>query len=155
MISSLLIIAFSMVLLVYWFRYTCLLILNTKTTQDYSVDVVTANRLKFPEIQVQLARASAPAELGPLHTALAQDYRLLVYLQRHAAEFKIGGVTLEQRLLMVDFRLMQLWYTLMRRLASSQARNALEEMSQVLSHLANAMGERVVAARPKPESVPL
>jgi len=34
MIASILIIIFSAVLFIYWFRYTCLLILSTKTAKD-------------------------------------------------------------------------------------------------------------------------
>ena len=36
MIISTLIIAVSAVLFLYWFRYTCVLILSTRTTRDYS-----------------------------------------------------------------------------------------------------------------------
>ena len=147
MISSIVIIAFSLVLLVYWFRYTCLLILKTKTSLDYASSVVEANNLKFPDIQGRLAREPEAEHLGPLHDSLARDYRLLTYLLRHTAGLHVGGFTLEQRMLMIDFRLMQIWYAVARRLAVPHARKALHEMSHVLNHLANAMGERAAATR--------
>jgi hypothetical protein len=146
MISSILITIFSLVLLVYWFRYTCLLILRTKTSRDYSTDVVIANRLKFPEIQSNLLQDPAGAHLDPLHKSLAHDYRLLTYLLRHTAEFQVGGFTLEQRMLIIDFKLMQAWYAIARKFAIPQARKALEEMTNILSHFANAMGERSATA---------
>jgi len=39
----------SIVLLVYWFRYTSLLILSTKTSQDFSFDIAHAHELQFPK----------------------------------------------------------------------------------------------------------
>jgi len=142
-ISSILIIAFSAVLLVYWFRYTCLLILKTRTTRDYASSVVAANDLSFHEIQERLR--DGVAELDPLQKSLERDYRLLSYLLTHTAGFEVGGITVEQRMLLLDFRLMKLWYGLTRRIAVPQARAALEEMSQVLGQLANAMGERAAS----------
>ena len=44
----------SVLLLAYWFRYMCLLILSAKTTQDYAGQVATANQLSFLEVQSQL-----------------------------------------------------------------------------------------------------
>lgn len=143
MVSSILITIFSLVLLVYWFRYTCLLILRTKTSRDYTADVVAANNLRFPEIQDLLQTGAG--QLEPLRESLAQDYRLLTYLLRHTADFQVGGFTLEQRLLMIDFKLMQLWYAFARTFAVPQARKALEEMSHILNHFANAMGERTAS----------
>ena len=145
MISSVLIIAFSFVLLVYWFRYTCILILRTRTSVDYSPDVVAANNLLFPEVQTQLAHAMTAPQLNALHGSLARDYRLLTYLLRHTAGLSIDGFPLEQRVLMIDFRVMQVLYALTNGLGLPQARVALEEMAQILRHFSNAMGERAAA----------
>lgn len=145
MISNLLIIAISAVLLVYWFRYTCLLILRTKTPFDYAAEVASANRLSFPEVQARLPGAVSRPTLDPLHQALAKDYRLLTYLLAHTTAVNAGGFTLEQRMLMADFRMMQLWYALARRAGIGQAQSALEEMAGVVRHFANAMGERAIA----------
>ena len=145
MISSVLIIAFSFVLLVYWFRYTSILILHTRTSVDYSPDVVAANNLLFPEVQTQLAHAATAPQLSALHESLARDYRLLTYLLRHTAGASIDGFPLEQRVLMLDFRVMQVFYALTNGLGLPQAKAALEEMAQILRHLSNAMGERAAA----------
>lgn len=139
MVSSILIIAFSLVLLVYWFRYTCLLILRTTSSKDYAPEVAAANNLAYIEVQQRL-RESAP--LDPLADSLARDYRLLNYLLRHTTGVQVGGFSVEQRMLSIDFKLMRIWYALTRRFAASQARFALREMSEILGHYANAMGER-------------
>lgn len=145
MISSIVIIALSLILLVYWFRYTCLLILRTKTSQDYSAAVVEANNLAFARVQGSLAGAGA-GDLDALHESLARDYRMLTYLLEHTAGVQVGGLTIEQRMLALDFKVMQLWYGITRRVAAPRARTALKEMSLILSHFANAMGERAAAS---------
>ena len=146
MISSVLIIAFSVVLLGYWFRYTCLLILKTKTSKDYSAAVVQANNLTFPQAHEKLLQENRFKELDALHQSLARDYQLLTYLLEHTAGFQAGGFPVEQRMLALDFKLMQCCYALTRRFSAAPARRALDEMSQILSHFANAMGERAAAA---------
>ncbi len=146
MVSSILIIAFSAVLLCYWFRYTCLIILRTKPSFDYTADVVHANGLKFAEVRGQLNRRTEFEHLRPLHKALVEDYRLLTYLLRHTGGLHVGGITIEQRMLMIDFKVMQICYALASLLGMAQARRALQEMSNVLSHLANVMGERAAAS---------
>lgn len=51
MVASVLIMAVSIALLLYWFRYSCVLILSTRTTRDYSASVALANQLSFPEFR--------------------------------------------------------------------------------------------------------
>ncbi len=143
MIASILIIAFSLVLFVYWFRYTCLLILSAKTTKDYAGEVAKANQLSFPQVQNQLR--GQLSEYGPLHALLDRDFQLLTYLLRHAAKFELGGYSAEERMLMVDYRIMKAWYSLVGNLWPLQAKYALSEMSDIVGHFANALGERAVS----------
>jgi hypothetical protein len=145
MIASALIIIVSSALLIYWFRYTCVLILQTHTAKDYASDLAAANRLKFPNVQGRLLQGAPIEELPALQKALEADYLLLSYLIQHTAGLEVGGVTLEQRMLMLDFKVMRLFCALSLRLGVPQARAALSEMSSVLNHLANAMGERIQA----------
>ena len=143
MIASILIILVSAALLVYWFRYTCVLILRTRTGKDYAVGMAMANGLRFHQIQGQLVREAPFADLPALQKSLESDYRLLTYLVAHTAGLEVGGLTLEQRMLMLDFKAMRLVCTLSRWVGIDHARAALDEMSSILNHLANAMGERI------------
>jgi hypothetical protein len=143
MVSSILIIVVSAGLLAYWFRYTCLLILRTDTTRDYATGMAAANDLKFQEVQGDLARGAAAESLPELERLLARDYRLITYLLAHTAGFRVGGVTLEQRMLMLDFQLMRGQYVIARGLAASRARTSLLEMANILAYFANSMGERL------------
>ena len=141
-IATLIITASSLLLFGYWFRYTCVLILNAKTSRDFAGEVATANQLDFPAVQRQLWTESA--DLSRLHESLNRDYALLTYLVSHAAGHQ-GEIGLEDRMLQLNYRLMGVWYRLSRPISAAAARKALEEMSLVVAHFANVMGERAVA----------
>jgi hypothetical protein len=136
--------ASSTLLFAYWYRYTCLLILSAKTTKDYTAEVAAANQLKFVEVQAQL-RQGLGADLERLHQSLDRDYALLTYLFRNASGAP-GEHRLEDRMLQLDYRLMGLWFKTCRRFSLRYARPALEEMSLVVAHFANAVGERAACA---------
>ncbi len=144
MAASVAIIIVSAALLVYWFRYTCLLMLRTPAGKDYATRFAEANRLSFVGIR-ERAETEAP-KLDDLDEALERDYRLLTYLLRSTVGAKVAGVTIEQRMLMFDYRLMQLVLRVTRRLWPLKARDAVLEMTEVLRHLANDLGERASAA---------
>ena len=143
MIVSLLIIGVSLTLFLYWFRYTCILILSAKTSRDYATQIASANHLTFRETHETLMDESDTAPLEKMHQSLDRDYRLLTYLLQHVSGDTAAGGSLENRILMIDFRLLSVWYALTRRFSSQHARAALLEMASIVGHLANAMGERI------------
>jgi hypothetical protein len=142
LIATLVITASSALLFCYWFRYTCVLILNAKTTRDFARDVAAANQLNFPAVQSQLQVAGS--DLSFLHDSLNRDYALLTYLVSHAAGHR-GDLSLEDRMLQFNYRLMGAWYRVSQPFSATAARNALQEMSLVVAHFANVMGERSMA----------
>jgi hypothetical protein len=133
MIASVLIITFSLVLFVYWFRYSCLLLLRRDSEQP----VVASDRFNYVAVQQGL---KAGLELDPLHRSLDRDYRVLTYLLEHAAGLELEQ--LEYRLLVLDYKLMQSWYRLTKCTAPQQARRALAEMADVLNVLVGRIGEQ-------------
>jgi len=137
MISSFLIIAFSLILLVYWFRYSCILVLRTHTERAVSASAVSDIRFCFADVQARLKTAPA---LDPLHLALQRDREILIYLLQHAAGLSLDSF--EDRLLELDYKVMQGWYSLTRIAAPQQARRALYEMASILNVLAQKMGEQ-------------
>jgi hypothetical protein len=143
MIVSIVIIAISLTLFVYWFRYTCLLILSARTTKDYAPHVASANQLRFLEIREKLLSSPTPEDLDTLNASLQRDYQLLTYLMKYAAGRQRSAHGLENRILMIDYHIMIFWYAIVRRVSSTQARQALLEMSSIVQYLANAMGERL------------
>jgi len=133
MIASVLIITFSLVLFVYWFRYSCLLLLRRSADQR----VTAVDRFSFVTVQQGL---KAGLELDPLRRSLDRDYRVLTYLLDHAAGLELER--LEYRLLVLDYKLMQSWYRLTKWAAPQQARRALGEMADVVNVLVGRIGEQ-------------
>jgi hypothetical protein len=126
MAVSILIIVLSLALLVYWLRYTCLLLLSEATTAtDTSFSLFS-----FHRIRRQLA---AGGSMHGLHKNLDRDYRVLTYLGS-----KTGALSaVDAQLLVWDYRLMRCWHAVTRTAFPVQSRKALEEMADVLAILAS------------------
>lgn len=132
-----------MLLFGYWFRYTCLLILSAKTTRDYAGEVAAANHMSFLEVQALLS-ASGPVELDRLNASLERDFALVTNLIQNAGGGN-GEFRVEDRMLQMNYSLSRLLYRSVGRFSPNVARKALDEMSGVISHFANALGERAAA----------
>ena len=81
-----------------------------------------------------------------MQKALDRDYAIVTYLLEHLSSGSAVEEALEKRMLKIDYRLMRAWYRVSRNFSSEAARNALEEMSQVVAHFANVTGARAAAA---------
>ncbi|MBX5495981.1 MAG: hypothetical protein IRZ15_11670 [Bryobacteraceae bacterium] len=127
----------------YWFRYSCLLILRTAPAKDYAGQVAEANQLNFREVQRQLQTEEAGRRLDDLYELLQRDYKFLSYLLSGPSRFPFRSLDIEQKTLAVDYALVQVWYWIGRRFSLRQSRLALEEMSSILNHFAQTVGERV------------
>ena len=132
----------SVALFGYWFRYVCLMILSTKTAQDYAGQVATANQLGFLGVRAAL-QGNAP-DLDRLRDVLDRDYEVLSRLLKHASSMEQSG--LEKRMLETNYKVMHAWYAVCSRFSPAAAARALDEMSQVVAHFANVMGESAACA---------
>jgi len=137
MVETVLIIAFALVLFVYWFRYTVLLLLSEDQAEGQPGVI---NPVSLLETRETLRRAQGEFPLDPLHRALEKDYRMLCYLLDHAAG--LGLRPLERFLLRLDYRILCIWYRLARIASTRHARRALEERVGILSYIAYKMGKR-------------
>jgi len=135
MLASVLIIGFSLILLVYWFRYTCILLLRNSGTEKQlpAADL----RLDFARFQDALNPASG-ASLESLRRALDRDYEVLSYLLEHAPS--LNRNPFERHVLAFDYRLMRIWYCVARATAPAQANGAIEEMASIVRFLAQRIG---------------
>jgi hypothetical protein len=138
MLASVLIIVFSVALLAYWFRYSCILLLRNQA--EMAANPPVDNRFHVAEVQASLRDGQ---QLDPLHASLRRDYQVLTYLLRHAAGLELRSF--EDRLLFLDYKVVEWWYRLTRVAAPDQARQALSEMAVVLGILAGKIGERAAA----------
>jgi hypothetical protein len=137
MIEAVLIIAFSLVLFVYWFRYTVLLLLSEDQADERQAET---GQLSVFETREALRRTQGELALDRLHRSLEKDYRMLRYLMQHAADLGLRPV--EHYLLMLDYWILGVWYRLTRNASAERARRALEEMADILDYVARKMGQR-------------
>ena len=140
MVASILIVCFSLALFVYWFRYCCIFLLRNSQEQLGSLPAPADSRFSVADVIEKLQSAQEEhGELDPLHRALDRDYQVFSYLLQHAAGLELGS--LEDRLLILDYKLMQLWYRATKTAAPQQARHALTQMASILDVLVRKMGE--------------
>lgn len=136
-------IATSVVLFCYWFRYGCLLILAAQALHDYSGEVAEMNQLSFGEVRSRLHRSDAP-DLDSLHECLERDFAVITYLLENTpvSNFDTG---FEDAMLQIHFRAMSACFHLTGKHLRGYAADALEEMALVVAHLADQLGERAAA----------
>jgi hypothetical protein len=145
LVATVVITVSSILLFAYWFRYTCLLILSAKTARDYTSEVAHSNKLGFAAVQAQLNQAGS-ADLDQLRAALDSDYRVVRQLLKYMPKAEEGPSPLETQMLAINYRLMGAWYQVTRHFSESTAARALGEMSMVVAHFANVMGEQAASA---------
>jgi len=142
LIVTLVITVSSVLMLGYWFRYSCLLILSAETTRDYAADIATANQLSFLQVQAEL-REQQPADLSKLQASLNRDLAVVTYLIQNASGQGEWGI--EARMLKLNYQLMSTWCSVSQRFSPEAGRRALDEMSMIVSHFANSLGEQASA----------
>ena len=132
----------SSALFVYWFRYTCLLVLAQRESTEYALKVASTIRLSFLEAGRALEAEPHTLALDSVHAGLENDYRILTDLLRQAT----GSESIEHRLLAIDYKVMQVWYKVARGHSDRlYARNALSEMSSILGYFAEELGQDAAA----------
>jgi hypothetical protein len=119
MFASVLIVIVSAALLGYWFRYTCILLLRSDGQQ--------------PAVGLEGA-------LDPLRCEVERNYRTLTYVWEHAAG--LGEQSIEERILMLDFKIMRIWFRITETAAPRHARRALAEMAAVVAFLTQKLGQQ-------------
>jgi len=135
MIAGILIIACSSILFVYWFRYSCLLLLRSAAERAGALSVDE----RFNVARV-IEGLKTEADLAPLERALERDYHVLAYLMEHVADLELASV--ENRLLLLDYKVMRIWSRVTRRAFPTQSRRALSEMASILGVLVRKMDEQ-------------
>jgi hypothetical protein len=141
MFASILIIVLCAALLVYWFRYSCILLLRNSADEANALSSAMQGTFQGAAIQDSLEKG---ADLDPLHNLLKRDYQVLTYLVRHSSRVKLESF--EERLLVWDYKAMQFWFGVTKTAAPDQAREALREMASVLAVLSGRIGHRAGVA---------
>jgi hypothetical protein len=120
----------------YWLRYTCLLVLEMAPPQDHRDAVIAAHEL----ISINQVSTAADKPISDLHRLLDRDYQILQDLLACCA---VAG-SVEHRLLVLDYKIMKVWSSLLRALHPRAARRATLEMARVLDYFAAEVGAAAV-----------
>jgi hypothetical protein len=136
MITGVFIIAISAILFIYWLRYSCVMLLGS-ARERAELSTVADERFSVSSVWERL---KTEGDLGSLERALERDYNVVTYLIEHAADLELASI--ENKLLVLDYKLMRLWSRLTRTVAPEQSRKALSEMASVLSVLVSQVGEQ-------------
>lgn len=147
MVTSVVIIILSLAMFVYWFRYSCVLILESSWNEEQAQVVAMQNKLSIGSVNESLAQAVTAEELDKVKDLLDRDLKLVVSLLSTHPGFQEAGHSLECRMLMLDYKLMNVWYALARSTAGPRAQNALREMAQVVGYMAGEYGDHLATAR--------
>lgn len=138
---SILILIIAPILFAYWFRYTCLLVLQSRCDERRAAAVAATIRLNFADVQKSLGSSLRTTPLDRLHEMLEDDYQTLTDLLK-----PLGGTEgLDRRLLLLNYQLMRRWYSICRTVFPEQSRAALAEMARILQFLAGDFGQRASA----------
>ena len=152
MVNAIVIIV-SLALFLYWFRYTCLLILRERAGRNYAGEFATANHMIFLRAKALLvddgeltasenSRRSTFQKLDKLERSLDHDYKVVTYLLHNADEYNWYQPVV-QFLLTLDFHLMRMCYRLLRGISQRAAKHVLLEMAKIVAYLAQSAGERL------------
>ena len=145
MVPVLLIAGLVLVLSAYWFRYSFRSILRTGTSRERVEQVASANQLNFLQVEARLDTSWSGADMKILNESLRRDYTVLTCLLRYTAA-PGSAFSIEQRMLMADFKLMRWWGGFTRHLfLTAPARRSLSERARILAHFAYTLGSRSAA----------
>jgi hypothetical protein len=133
--------------LAYWFRRNVLAELKAQPPGELIEQICRANDLGFPTILERLQAGHDLQSWAMAGRVLGRDYKLLTFLLFHAGGTGRSRVTFSDRMLMADFRLMQIRYWITLSIAQRPPRQALEEMVRILGRLADSVARRVYPAR--------
>jgi hypothetical protein len=91
-------------------------------------------------LQVQSELRESPADLERLHASLDRDLAVVSSLINASGQWGM-----EDRMLQLNYRLMSTWCSVSKRFSPEAGRRALDEMSMIVSHFANSLGEQATA----------
>ena len=147
MVASVVIIVLSLAMFVYWLRYSCVLILESRWSEEQTRAVAFQNELSFGSVEESLARADTAQAMDRIKDRLDRDLDRVLVLLSKCPGVQETGRSLECRILMLDYRLMTAWFALTRNAARPKAQSALREMALVVGYLADECSGQVATAR--------
>ena len=129
MFTSFVLALLSFAMLVYWFRYTCLLLLQARRTHDFAAPVIEQHGLTFRAARNKVDGAEIDCQLQ-------RDFAILsTLLARVSPHYGF-----EVLLLRIDYGIMRQWWRLTYSRSPRLAGGAVAEMTAVLDNWATLVG---------------
>ncbi len=147
MVASVVIIVLSVAMFVYWFRYSCVLILESDWNEEQARQVAHQNALSFGALEETLTRFDSAQDMDRAKDLLERDLHKLSGLMARCESLQAAGQSMESRLLIVDFQIMRAWYAVTRSSAAPKAQAALREMYRIVAYMAGEFGDHLATAR--------
>ena len=142
MLTNILIVSSTFILFIYWFRFTCAVVLSRKTQEEHAWEIAAQHGLNFVHIKERLTVADSK-ELGGFHRALQRDYWALNNLRlKQGGQPQTAGSSVDRAMLRIDFWLLNIWNGVARTFSPARSRAGLKEMCQIVAHFASAVDER-------------
>lgn len=91
--------------------------------------------LSLVQASTKITEESRALVIDSIHRSLERDYSRVIRAWREGAG---SAADVEVRILAADFRMMSVWYRLIRRVSRPHAGRALLEMTSIVNHLAHA-----------------
>jgi hypothetical protein len=130
----------SITLLVYWFRYTCLLLIELGEPKRKRAEALAcANNLSFVSVRDRLARYDGVLS-GDLCSSLDRDYRYLICLLKCA---RVDVPFAQRCMVALDYAIMKFCYRVSAHMGLSFAQRALGEMAGLLAYFSASVQEQL------------
>lgn len=143
MVSPIGILIFSAALLFFYFQTVCQKILRREFSYAYFQDVLKALDLQFPRLR-KAVLDNADVSYSQAHLALESDYLTLTYLMKKGNPER-AKFSWHEKLLVSYFRVLLLFLPI-RFAFRFHERKAVMQLTTILYHFANLVGERVLSA---------
>jgi hypothetical protein len=143
MLFATLVLILSAALVCFYFQVTCQKILCRQFDREYYQAVASANRLEFLSVRDSLEGLAGPVSHARLRTMLKCDFLALTYLLKVASNVNPHN-SREERFLVLYFRCLFLSLDVRHSLGLGE-KKAILNLTSVLQHFANVIGQRVNA----------
>ena len=137
----------SVAMLLYWFHYSCVLILESDWNEDQARAIAGQKELIFHTVEDVLSRAQTTSDTDRVRDLLDRDLAAVVNMMSECESLRENGRSLESRMLMVNFHITKLRYAVARTSAGPKAHDALRVMSRIVGYLAGELGDHLATAR--------
>jgi hypothetical protein len=137
------IIVLSLAMLLYWFRSSCVFLLDSNWNEEQARVIAEQYGMSFGTLDGTLTRAGTKSEQDRVMDLLDRDLKIVLDLMSTSEN---TSASIEVSMLRVYYRGLKLFSRVARTAAAGHSRSALREMSKIVAYMAGEFGEQVAGA---------